>query len=105
MFTELDAYPLPRIDDMVCKLSTYSVFNTLDLKSAYHQIPLREENKPFTALESNGRLLQPIGVTNGMPAFQRSLDLTDTFAYVDNVTIGGMTQEEHDTNLKSFLIL
>ena len=37
--TELDAYPLPRIDDLINKLSQYKVFSTFDLKSAYHQIP------------------------------------------------------------------
>ena len=34
LFTDLDAYPLPRIDDMVNKLSQYKVFSTYDLKSA-----------------------------------------------------------------------
>ena len=33
-YTELDAYPIPRIDDMVSKISKYSVFTTLDLRSA-----------------------------------------------------------------------
>ena len=52
----------------------------------------------------------PFGVTNGVAGFQRTLDdireseeLRDTFAYVDNVTICGNTQEEHDTNLNKFL--
>ena len=55
-FTELDAYPLPRIDDMVNKLSQYKVFSTFDLKSAYHQIPLRESKTKFTASEALGDL-------------------------------------------------
>ena len=52
----------------------------------------------------------PFGVTNGVAGFQRTLDdiieseeLKDTFAYVDNVTICGNTQEEHDANLNKFL--
>ena len=55
-YTELDAYPLPRID--VNEISNYSVFSTLDLKSAYHQIPLRDDEKKYTAFESGGRLYQ-----------------------------------------------
>ena len=50
----------------------------------------------------------PFGVTNGVSAFQRSIDkfiedenLKDVFAYVDNVTVCGKTQEEHDRNLES----
>ena len=35
-FTLLDAYPLPRIEDMVNEIASYQVFSTLDLTSAYH---------------------------------------------------------------------
>ena len=49
------------------------------------------------------------GITNGVACFQRKMDelisqneLEDTFAYPDNVTIYGMTQEEHDQNLANF---
>ena len=35
-YTELDAYPLPRIDNTVSKILKYSVFSMFDLKSAYH---------------------------------------------------------------------
>ena len=68
-FTQLDAYPLPNINDMVQKIAQYSVFSTIDLRSAYHQIPLKEEDKPYTAFEASGRLYQfnrmPFGITNG----------------------------------------
>ena len=40
MFTQIDAYPLPRIDNLVNKLSAYTVLSTFDLMSAYHQIPI-----------------------------------------------------------------
>ena len=114
MYTELDAYPLPRIDKIVNKISTYSIFSTLDLKSAYHQIPLREDEKVYTGFESCRKLYQfkriPNGVTNGVSAFQRIIDdilekenVEDTFAYIDNVTVCGNTQAEHDANLKRFL--
>ena len=84
---------------MVNKISKYSVFSTVDLKSAYHQIPLKEEDKQYTAFQSGNKLYQftrlPFGVTNGTAAFQRIIDniiaetekLEATFGYVDNVTI------------------
>ena len=114
IYTHLDAYPLPRIDDMVNSLSQYSVFSTLDLKSAYHQIPIPETDRPYTAFEANGKLYQyrrvPFGVTNGVPSFQRIIDriveednLQDTFGYLDNITIAGRTQSEHDANLAKFM--
>lgn len=113
-FTLLDAYPLPNIDDIVSKVSKYSIFSTIDLQSAYHQIPIRKEEKEFTAFEAAGKLYQftriPFGVTNGVACFQRVLDsiitnegLTGTYAYIDDITICGNSQLEHDSNLKQFL--
>ena len=34
-FTQLDAYPMPSIDDAVNQIAQYTVFSTIDLKSAY----------------------------------------------------------------------
>ena len=113
LFTELDAYPLPRIDDIVNKLSQYKVFSTYDLKSAYHQIPIKESEKKYTAFEGDGELYEfnviPFGVTNGVPVFQRSIgkivdeeNLSDTYPYLDNVTVAGVNQEDHDKNDRAF---
>ena len=113
-FTNLDAYPLLKIDEMTNQIVQYRVFSTIDLKSAYHQAPLREEDKKFTAFEANGCLYQfrrmPFGVTNGVATFQRIMNnfitskgLLDTFAYLDNVTICSKNQAHHDYNLKQFL--
>ena len=52
-FTQVDAYPLPRIDDTINKIAQYKVFSTIDLKSAYHQVPIKDEEKKFTAFEAN----------------------------------------------------
>ena len=64
--TELDAYPLPRIDDMINNLSKYSVFFTFDLRSAYHQVELVPSERKFTAFEANRNLFEftriPFGV-------------------------------------------
>nr|CAH8849255.1 unnamed protein product [Trichobilharzia regenti] len=114
-FTFLDAYPLPRIDEMIEKIAQYDIFSTLDLKNAYHQIALKNEDKPYTAFEACGKLYQfcriPFGVTNGVACFQRIIDeliskeqLTSTFAYIDNVTTCGKTREEHDKNLNKFMV-
>ena len=113
-FTQLDAYPLPRIDETINKIAQYKVFSTIDLKSAYHQVPIRDEEKKYTAFEANQRLYQfrrvPFGVTNGAAAFQRSMDnfiseesLEDTFAYLHKIKICGHNQAHHDRNLENFL--
>lgn len=115
-FTELDAYPLPRIDDIINKVSQYQVFSTIDLKSAYHQIPIVKQDRKYTAFEACGNLYQfcriPFGVTNGVSAFQRVMDslirtenLQGTFAYLDDVTVCGKDQADHDQNLHRFMEL
>jgi transposase InsO family protein len=112
-FTHKDAYPLPRIDDLAIEVSKSKIFSTFDLKSAYHQVPILPEERPFTAFEADGQLLQftrvPFGVTNGVSHFQRTINylikenkLNSTWAYLDNVTVGGSTQAEHDANVQAF---
>jgi hypothetical protein len=112
-FTELDAYPMPNVLEMVQKISQYRYFATFDLKSAYHQIPIKEEDIKYTAFEVDGQLWEftriSFGVTNGVSAFQRTVDkvieveeLQDTFAFVDNVTVCGMTKEELEYNVAAF---
>ena len=112
-YTQLDAYPLPKIDEMVNEIAKFKVFSTIDLRRAYYQIPLSEEDRQDTAFEADGKLWQftrmPFGITNGVPRSLGNMDefitkhnLPDCFAFLDNVTICGMSQEEHDRNLKLF---
>ncbi|XP_063380929.1 uncharacterized protein LOC134667447 [Cydia fagiglandana] len=112
-YTELDAFPLPKIETIVAKAAQYNYFSQIDLKSAYHQVPILQNERIYTAFEANGKLYQftriPFGVTNGVAAFQRTLNyiiekenLTGTFAYLDDVTVCGKTKEEHDVNLSKF---
>ena len=114
LFTLLDAYPLPKIDSVIHQLAKYRQFSTFDLRNAYHQIPICESDKQYTAFEAAGKLWEfnrvPFGVTNGVPVFQRLIDdvvekdsLKDTFPYLDNVTIGGFSKEQHDKNVERFL--
>ena len=83
------------------------MFSTIDLENAYHQVPIREHEKKYTSFEPNKRLYQfcriPFGVTNGVAAFQRIINnfiadegLSNTFAYLNDVTICGKNQVEHD---------
>ena len=113
-FTLLDAFPLPRINELVNEIAQYRFFSTIDLRSAYHQVPLKDEDKPYTAFEARNGLYQftrlPFVVTNGVACFQREMmkfvqeeDLKAVFPYLDNITICGKDQEDHDANLMQFL--
>ena len=50
-FTLLDAYPLPHMGDLINQIAQYKVFSTIDLQSAYHQIELKESDKPLLPLK------------------------------------------------------
>ena len=111
-FTIPDAYPIPVIENLLRTVSNWKFFSYIDLKSAYHQLRLMEDEKPLTAFEANGRLFQfkrlPFGVTNGVAAFQRGIDyvidgLEGVVANIDDVVVGGATQEDHDKALANFL--
>ena len=113
-FTLLDAYLLPNIEDLVNTAAHARYYSSLDLRSAYHQILLLEEERFYTAFEAGGELYQykrlPFGVTNGVSAFQRSIDrfieryqLQKVYAYLDDLIVTGETIEEHDLNLLQYL--
>ena len=109
-YTLLNVYPLPNIQRYINKSAQYSHFSTLDVKSAYHQVEIPIEDRPYTAFEVNKKLYQSerilFGLTNAVSCLQRIIDdiiernnCKGTFAYLDNITICGKTKEERDVNL------
>ncbi|KAJ8895699.1 hypothetical protein PR048_001035 [Dryococelus australis] len=97
-YTKLDAFPLPDIeDDIVNKVTSYKIYSHIYSRSASYQ--------PYTAFEASGQLYQftlvPVGIRNGVPAFQQVMqnivqdeDLKAVEVYLDDPTVGGLTQEE-----------
>ncbi|GFX64638.1 retrovirus-related Pol polyprotein from transposon opus [Trichonephila clavipes] len=113
-YTLLDAYPLPKIEEVILEISKNKVFSKIDLQSAYHQIPIQDSERHYTAFEACGKLYQflrvPFGVTNGVACFQRVIDrsiedegLILTYPFIDDVTVCGKDQKEHDDNLEKFM--
>ena len=113
-YTYLDAFPLPNINELAEKVAQFKYFSRLDLKSAYHQIPLHPEERIYTAFEADKQLFQfcrlPFGLTNAVAVFQRVMQrfietyqLQGTFAYIDDVIVCGNDQEEHDRNLEKLM--
>ena len=76
--TVQDRYPLPRIDDLSDKLHDCTIFSSLDLQSGYHQIKIRDGDKPKPALMTPMGQFQfqilCFGLTNTPATFQRAMN-------------------------------
>ena len=74
---------MPRIDYIIHELATYSIFSTFDLKSAYYQISIADEDKLYTEFIADGKLFQfcrmLFGLTNDVALFQRIMNDMDTY--------------------------
>jgi hypothetical protein len=93
-----DSYPLPRIEDMLVQFGSKSLFSVMDLKDAFHQVPLHEDSRPFTCtstpLGTKQWKVVVMGLKNGVAIFQRTVDyclrgVRDVAsAYVDDIIVG-----------------
>jgi len=107
-----DAYPTPRINYVLKRLSHARIMSTLDLKSGYWQIPMASDSKQYTAFTVPGRGLfqwrvMPFGLHSAAATFQRALDSVIgpeldpfVFAYLDDIVVIERDLAEHTRNLQ-----
>ena len=110
--TKVDAYPLPRIDDLLDSLGGATWFSTIDLASGFWQISMHEEDIEKTAFITPSGLYEfvvmPFGLNNAPGTFQRLMnwvlrDYLGIFVavYIDDVIIYTRgTMEQHLDHLR-----
>ena len=73
--TKVDAYPMPRISDLIDQLGTAKYITTLDLTKGYWQVPVARDETAFT---TPFRLFEfkrmPFGLQGAPATFQRMMD-------------------------------
>lgn len=106
-----DKYPLPRIDDLLHTAKQTTYMTTLDLKSGYHQVSVRESDRDKTAFICPFGIFRfrrmPVGMKNAPSTFQRLIDrfragLQDLtiLAYLDDLILLSRSFQEHLADLR-----
>ena len=99
-------FPIPRIEDILSRAAQCKWFSSLDLRSAYSQVPLTEESIPKTAFSThNGKYaykVMPFGLIGAPATFQRLMHIVfnDVFnegvsAFLDNIDLFHSDFEQH----------
>ena len=112
--TTKDAFPLPRIDDSLDRLSGSQWFSTLDLQSGYWQVEMSEKDRGKTAFITAYGLYQfrvmPFGLCNAPATFERLMtkvldELIDNIClvYLDDVIVHSSSVLEQLTRLDTIL--
>lgn len=112
--TRRDAYPLPRIDELLDRLTGAKVFTKLDLRSGFWQIPIAPEDIHKTAFKTRyGQFeytVMPFGLTNAPATFQALMNRVlqpyiDEFVvvYLDDILIYSRSHEEHGGHVRLVL--
>jgi hypothetical protein len=109
-----NAFPLPRIDDMLDHLVDATTFSLIDLRQAYHQCRLVDSNVPKTAFRTPlghyEYVTLSFGLTNAPAAFQSVMNKLFSkhlykfvMVYLDDILVRSKKAAEHDHHLRTVL--
>jgi len=109
--TKKDAFPIPRVSDCLDAVAGSCYFSTLDITSAYNQIPVKKGDIPKTAFVTKYGLYEyltmPFGLCNASPTFQRVMEIalsglqwSTCLIYQDDVIIHSKSFESHVQRLR-----
>ena len=104
--TRKDRYPLPFIQEIFDTVGNGRIFSTLDLKSGYWQLEVREEDREKTAFTCHRGHFEfnrvAFGLTNAPAVFQRAMERVLSpvlgrcaLVYIDDIVIFSRTTADH----------
>ncbi|BFZ25831.1 hypothetical protein BsWGS_28870 [Bradybaena similaris] len=107
-----DIYPLPRFEELFAKVAGGKSFTKLDLTHAYQQLPLSDESKDLTTINTQRGLFRynrlPFGVSAAPAIFQRTMDcllqdIPQVAVFLDGILVTGDTDENQVLHLREVL--
>ena len=111
--SKADAYPMPRVDDLIDLVAGSPYITTLDLTKGYWQVPVAKEDREKTAFTTPFGLYQftrmPFGLQGAPATFQRMVDKLlnglNEFAgaYIDDIIVFSKTWSDHLHHLEAVL--
>ena len=102
--TKMDKFPLPDLKTFNSNMSGSKIFSKIDLRRAYHQVPVAKEDQMKTVINTTLGLYKflrmPFGLKNAGQCFMRNISsilsgMPFLFVYMDDVIIMSPNLEEH----------
>ena len=112
---KVDKYPIPSVSDLYSKLGQAKIFSKIDMKAAYHQIPMHPDSIHLTAFICEFGLYEylsvPMGISSAPAWFQRFIDdvLHDFVArdclncYLDDINLFSAEIVAHEKELMAVI--
>ena len=110
--SDLEVYPLPRVEELFAVLSGGVQFTKIDLREAYLQLELDDRSREFTTINTHKGLFQAtrlvFGIKSAVALFQREMEnllagIPHTAIYLDDICVTGRTAAEHLANVREVL--
>ncbi|CAG4987874.1 unnamed protein product [Colias eurytheme] len=106
-----DAYPMPRMDDLLHNAKPAPYMSTIDLRAGYWQISVKEEHRDKTAFVTPFGMYRfrrmPFGLRNAPATFQRMMDRfrislshIKLMVYLDDLIVMSSSFEDHLKDLQ-----
>ena len=111
--TEMDAYPIPNVQELLMRLEGCKIFSSLDFSQFYYQLPLHSDDREKTAFYAAGELYQfkrcPFGLKNAVSYCTRVMrdifrDMSGVSVYLDDILIHAKNENEHDKILREVML-
>lgn len=104
-----DCYPVPLLRDFQNICYGMTIFTRIDLRKAFHQVPMAPADIPKTAIITPFGLFEFVymtfGLRNAAQTFQRLIDealrgLDFVFAFIDDIIIASSSHDQHTEHIR-----